>query len=56
MKRSGARVPVGGQWVLLQISLRIKIYIFFKQPKLPYKSHLTRQTSKPLKKIVKILM
>ena len=29
MKRSRARVPLGGQCVLLQISLRIKILDFF---------------------------
>ena len=29
MKRSRARVPIGGQYVLLQISLRIKIFDFF---------------------------
>ena len=28
MKRSRARVPIGGQCVILKISLRTKIYIF----------------------------
>ena len=36
-KRSRARVTIGGQWVLLQNSLRMKMfYLFFKYPKLPY--------------------
>jgi hypothetical protein len=30
-KRSRARVPIGGQCVLLQISLRIKMFDFFLQ-------------------------
>ena len=54
-KRSRARVPIELQCVLLHISLRIKIFECFKQPKLPYESHLSRHTSKTLKKIVKIL-
>ena len=42
MKRSRARFPIGGQSVLLQISLRIKIFDFFsKQQELEYESHLT---------------
>ena len=54
MKRSRARVTIGGQCVLIQNSLKIKIYVFLK-PKLPYESHLSRYTSETLKKIVNIL-
>ena len=48
-KRSRARVTIGGQYVLLQNSLKNKLFDFLK-PKLPYKSHLSRHTSEPLKK------
>ena len=53
MKRSRARVTIGGECVLIQNSL--KIFDFFLKPKLPYESHNSRHASKPLKKIVKIL-
>ena len=54
MKRSRARVKIGEQCVLLQNYLKKKKKLFLK-PKLPYESHPSRHTSKPLKKIVKIL-
>ena len=55
-KRSRARVTLGGQCLLLQISLQIKMFkILKKKPKYPYESHLARHTAEPLKKIVKIL-
>ena len=50
MKRSIARVSIAGQCVLLQNSLRIKIFDFFKYPKLPYESNLSRHG-----KMVKII-
>ena len=53
-KRSRTRVTIGRQCVLLQNFLKIKIQIFLRL-KLLYESHLFRHTSKPLKKIVKIL-
>ena len=53
---SRARVTLGGQCLLLQISLRMKMLKFLKKkPKYPYESHLARHTSEPLEKIVKIL-
>ena len=55
MKRSRARVPIAGQCILLQNSLRIEMFDFFKYPKLPYESHLYRHTSETLKKIVKMI-
>ena len=55
MKRSRARVTIGGQCVLLQNSLKIKLFDFFLKAKLPYESHLSRHTSEPMKKIVKII-
>ena len=55
MKMSRARVPIEGQCVLLQISHRKKIFDYFKEPKLPYESHLSRHISEPLRKIVEIL-
>ena len=55
MKRSRARVPIGGQCVVLRISLRIKVFIFFEIAKFPYESHLTSHISETQKKIVKIL-
>ena len=53
MKRSRAMVTKGGQCVLLQNSLRMKMYFLFflKYPRLPYESHLSRHTSDPLKKL-----
>ena len=55
-KKSRARVTIGGQCVLLQNSLKIKLFdFFFKKPKLPYVSHLSRHTSEPIRKNVKIL-
>ena len=55
-KRSRVGVSIGGQCVLLQIYRRIEIFFFvFKYSKLPYESYLTSHTSKPLKKIVKII-
>ena len=50
MKRTRARVTLGGQCVHLQNSLKIKLFDFFLKPKLPDKSHLSRHTSKPMKK------
>ena len=47
MKWSRARVTIGGQCVLLQNYLKIKM--FFLKPKSPYESHLSRYTSEPLK-------
>ena len=42
MKMSRARVPIEGQYFLLPISHRkIFFFIFFKDPKLPYESHLS---------------
>ena len=55
-KRSKARFTLGGQCLLLQISLRIRMFkILKKKPKYRYESHLSRHTAEPLKKIVKIL-
>ena len=54
-KRIRARVPIAGQCILLQISIRIKMFDFFKWLKLLYESHILRHTSEPLKKIGKIL-
>ena len=51
MKRRRARVTIEGQCVLLQIYLRIKMFDFFKQAKLPYETHLCTHTSEPLKKL-----
>ena len=55
-KRSRARVTIGGQCVLLPNSLKIKLFNFFsRKPKLLYKSHLSRHTSEPMKKMVIII-
>ena len=35
VKRSRARIPIEGQCVLLQISLRIKMFHLKQKPKLP---------------------
>ena len=55
MKRSRARVTIGGQCVLLKDSCKIKMFDFFKSQNYPYVSHLFRHTSEPMKKIVKII-
>ena len=56
MKWCSARVPKGGECVLLQISLRIKFFdFFFKYPKLLHESPLSRHTSKLMEKNIKIL-
>ena len=56
MKRSRARVTIGGQCVLLQNSLKIKMFFFlFLKPKSPYESHLSRHTSEPMKFFKKII-
>ena len=55
MKRSRAKVKIGGQCVILQNSLKIKLFDFFLKPKLPTESHFFRHTSEPMKKIVKII-
>ena len=55
MKRSRARVTIGGQCILLQNSLKIKLFDFFLKSILPYESHLSRHTSEPMRKNVKIL-
>ena len=54
-KWSRARDTIEGQCVLLPISLRIKCFICFKQPKSLYESHFSRHTSDPLKNIVHIV-
>ena len=54
MKRSRARVTLGGQYLLLQIRIKMP-KILKKKTKYPYESHLDRNIAEPLKKIVKIL-
>ena len=54
-RRSIARVTIGGQCVLLQKFLKIKLFDFFFKPKLPNESHLSRLTSEPMKKRLKII-
>ena len=51
-KRSRARVTLGGQCLLLQIRIKMP-KILKKKTKYSYESHLDRNITKPLKKIVK---
>ena len=53
-KRSRARATIGGQCVPLQNFLKIKYFDFFLKGKITYESHLSRHTSEPMRKNVKI--
>ena len=49
MKRSRARVTLGGQCLLLQIRIKM-LKILRKKTKYPDESHLARRIDEPLKK------